>query len=439
MLNLLVAALSPAAVACGGVYIPAEGAGSELTSDASKIVVAVNEEDAVYTVAPTVAGDAESFAMIIPVPGVPEPDDIQLGYPELIEFWDTVTQPRFVEETCEDHTGKIYDTCPPRNRGGGEGEGEGESAEGVEVQAEWMLGDYTLVALSAEESGDLLQWLDQEGYAVSPALDEVLQDWIDDGQSFLAAKIRPDAPLDAAQTLDPLQIRVRSTEVRLPLRAGTVHSKGTQDVLVYVVTSTEDRGYANITNYPGTTLEDDCLWTADDTTPTFTDFYADWFDAAFAQSDGFFWTSEYSGRLWMEGEPEVPADWPYDYWGDTGLWPHYSHENPWVNRIHLRFTADSVRLDPVVALGPATHQGALVYYTGPDSLRAFRPVCGQGFVDPGDDVCPEQPELDCDNQDDDATKASGCQVAGGAPTGLVSLLLAGFLVVGGGRRSSSTR
>ena len=442
MLNLLIAALSPAALACGGVYIPAQGTGADLTSDASKLVVAVNDDNAVYTIAPVVGGDVDDFAMIIPVPTLPQADDIQLGSAEVMQFWDTATQPRFVEESCTDHTGPTERSCESRDGGEGEGEGEGESASGVDVEGEWVLGDYTLVALSAEQSSDLLGWLDSEGYAVSPKLDAVLQAWIDDGMYFVAAKIRPDAPLDAQSTLDPLRVRVWSTEVRLPLGAGTVHSTGTQDVLLYVVTDSEDRGYANISNYPGTTLEDDCLWTTDARQDSFAEFYGGWFDAAFAQSDGFLWTQEYSGMYWIEGEPELDLDWPRNVWSETGLASDPA-AGPFVNRLHLRFTADAVGPDPIVALGPATNTGALVYYAGPEGIQAYRPVCGVGEVDPGDAACPQPEEPDCpDSQrsqgDDAAYQSSGCQVVGGAPPLAASLMVLGMLAIGVGRRTDDS-
>ena len=144
----------------------------------------------------TVANDVQganggAFALLIPVPEVLSPEDVNVLAHETFDVLDGYSRPRMVTYTCDDFEPYWSDPCENLFMERADSmasmtadEGGGEFAPDVDVEAEFVVGEYDIVVLSAEESDDLFTWLDNEGFSVSEATADVVQEALDSGAYF---------------------------------------------------------------------------------------------------------------------------------------------------------------------------------------------------------------------------------------------------------------
>ena len=132
-------------------------------------------------------------------------------------------------------------------------------ADTVDVEAEYIVGEYDVKILSAEESTGLVTWLQTNGYQVPDASADLLGEYLDGGAYFFAAQVRPDAGIQSGDTLSPLQFSYDSDVFGLPIRIGTLNSPGQQDLRIYAITD-YDQGSVGISNYSEAPVDHDCMW-----------------------------------------------------------------------------------------------------------------------------------------------------------------------------------
>lgn len=383
MLTLL--ALSPAAYAFCGTYVG--GPDDTLVNHASRVILAREGEHTVLTVAMDYEGSPSEFALLLPVPTVLQAEDVTTIDPWLVDAMDEWTTPRVSAYTCADVTGEVHQ---PGNIGcavdnglvsrSTNDSGSVNDSGGVTVESSFSVAGYDIVVLSAEESQGLTGWLDDNGYALPPGGDDVLQEYIDGGSYFLAARVSIDLSAeqpDGPTWLPPLQFAYDSPVFGLPIRIGTISADGDQEVLVYVLGDS----YVGISNYPERTVEDECMW--QDGGGGFTEFYEDQLDGAFAEGAG--WLAEYNWSLTQNCDPCT---------GVGGFSPEQllvlGRENyhGFVSRLRLRYAPEEALQDVVLY---ETNQGEeyangeqIRYIQYLEELESTFPVCGEGFVaDPG--------------------------------------------------------
>jgi len=400
MLLFTILGLSQAHAFCG-TYV--SSAGTDVYNSASEVVIARQGVRTTLTMANDVIGDPSDFAMVIPVPQVINEADVHVVKPEDVDLIRTYSMPRLVSYTCDDFK-PVYDhPCPwmeqecPTNflikamteaqAGGGEGEGEGEGeasdagggGSSVEVEAEYIVGEYEVVVLSAELSTDLLTWLVDEGYSIPESTANMLQEYIDSGSYFLAARVYPEAGVGDGDTLSPLQFAYDSEVFGLPIRIGTSSSIGEQDLIVYTITELEE-GAVGISNYAELEVEDECMW---DGEGDFGEFYAEQFEDAYGRESGAIWTTEYSWK----NEPQVqkcdPCTGPppetqqltnvgFDDQG-TGRF-HFT-------RLHVRYTPEEATQDLVFYGSRQNLQLQKRYIEYNEGLEDRFPLCKEGWSD----------------------------------------------------------
>ena len=244
-LSLGIALLLPgAAHAFCGTYIG--GAGDDLYNDASEIIMARQGDKTTLTLLNDYSGNLTEFAMVIPVPEVLEEENVRTVNGDFVETIRRFSEPRLVEYTCDtvpreggNPLGCVYYDYS-LNASRDDVGAEPEEPSTVLVESEFSVGIYDIVVLSAEESGDLIEWLNTNGYAVDATSEDILAEYIASGSYFFAAKIDlgdqlVDGPLGSTW-LEPLQFTYTSSGFSLPIRLGTLNSRGTQDLIVYTLT-----------------------------------------------------------------------------------------------------------------------------------------------------------------------------------------------------------
>ena len=189
---------SPAAAFCGTFV---GGVGSEFYNSYSQAAMVRSGQQTTLTVQNDVLGEFSDFALVMPVTQVLPETAIKVIDPSVFDSIDTYSMPRLVSYTCDDFedqsdTGWAFDSAndgPP-------------SEPNVSVEAQYIVGEYEVVILSASESEGLFDWLNGNGYQVPGQSIPLLQEYIDSGQFFLAAKVSDSAGIESGDLLSPLQL-----------------------------------------------------------------------------------------------------------------------------------------------------------------------------------------------------------------------------------------
>jgi hypothetical protein len=246
---VLVAALSGQRIlAFCGFYVAK--ADTKLFNQASQVALVRDGDHTVLTMANDFEGNLKEFAVVVPVPTFIERSQIQVVDKLLLDHLDAYTAPRLVEYFDEDPCAPMlkYDmargvpapmaagAAPPRTKD-----------LGVTIEAQYTVGEYHILILSAKESDGLETWLLQNGYKIPQGASSVLGSYIKQNMRFFVAKvnIKEQAKLGAT-FLRPLQVTYTTPKFMLPIRLGTVNAKGPQDLFVFALSR---KGRVETTNY----------------------------------------------------------------------------------------------------------------------------------------------------------------------------------------------
>jgi hypothetical protein len=376
-MSLLWGLLAGSAHAFCGHYVG--GVSDELYSRASEIAIVHQDGRTTMTFKNEYEGNAAAFGLLVPVPVVLSEENVAVVDGALIDRLRLYTEPRQVEYFCDDYT-----WWSSSSSGGGSGYSVDYSYPGtstVEVLDQFLVGNYEIVILSAEQSTGLLAWLDENGYATSPDSRTLLQDYIDRGSYFMAAKVALDAP--TAGFLEPLQVNYEYPGFGLPIRLGTLNSGGCdQDLIVYLLTELED-GLVSISNVPEVTLPDDCLWSDTDFT-SFDAFYEYQMATVMDAQPGPAYVTEYG---WSSGGCDPCPSTPLDDSDVQELGFVGSSSGVYTTRLHLRYDPDQVFTDLVFDETHTTPSIQQRYIVREPHLENQYPVCLRGWV---------QDPVDCD-------------------------------------------
>jgi len=233
-----------------GFYV--SKADTKLFNQASQVVLARDGDRTVLTMANDFRGEPKAFAIVIPVPTVLERDQIHVGDKALIDHLDAYSAPRLVE---------YFDENPCRRReydlqGGVAGvprvlaekaaDARADSL-GVRIEAQYTIGEYDILILSATQSAGLETWLRENGYRIPTGASSVLGSYIKQNLRFFVAKVNLKEQVRLGYSyLRPIQVAYESPKFMLPIRLGMVNANGPQELFVYALTR---KGRIETTNY----------------------------------------------------------------------------------------------------------------------------------------------------------------------------------------------
>ena len=246
---LILAAPHDARAFCGFYVGKAD---EPLVNHASQVVIAHHDDKTVISLMNDYQGEPSDFALVVPVPVVLQKGQVHIGDRELFQKIDAYSSPRLVEysdpDPCQmmaDGTGMRRCTAWKLLRHRAR-HGEAK-ALGVTVEAEYTVGEYDIVILSAKESTGLETWLQQSGYKIPFGADRALEPYIRSDMKFFVAKVNLTEHNRTGLTyLRPLQFAFESPKFMLPIRLGMINSQGPQDLVVYMLT---ENGRVETTNY----------------------------------------------------------------------------------------------------------------------------------------------------------------------------------------------
>ena len=280
----------PAAGFCG-FYVA--GADAKLFNDATMVVMMRDGQRTVLSMQNDYQGPPEDFALVIPVPVVLQEGDVKTLPREVFDHIDKLAAPRLVEyweqDPCEARR-KQLEARRERNDYKKEDrvlESASAPDMGVTIEAQFVVGEYEVVVLSAEDSTGLDTWLRGNEYNIPAGAEPVLRPYVEGGMKFFVAKVdaqkvnfetKPDGTQRAM--LSPLRFHYDSPDFSLPVRLGLINAQGPQDLLIHVLAP---QSRYQVANYPNVTIPTN-LVVKDEVREHFGKFYVSLFDHTLAQT-----------------------------------------------------------------------------------------------------------------------------------------------------------
>jgi hypothetical protein len=202
----------------------------------------------VLTMANDFSGNPREFAVVVPVPTFIQREQIEVVSKGLLDHLDAYSAPRLVEYFDEDPCMvRALEESRAQNFPAAASARKSADRRGVTVEAQYTVGEYDILILSARESGGLETWLRENGYRIPRGASPVLGSYIRQQMRFFVARVNLKEQAKLGFTyLRPLQVRYESPKFMLPIRLGTVNANGPQELFVFALTR---RGRVETTNY----------------------------------------------------------------------------------------------------------------------------------------------------------------------------------------------
>lgn len=378
-----------------GFYVG--GADTKLYNNATQVVLLRQGMRTVLSMQNNYQGPPEAFAMVVPVPVVLQKENVKTLPRSVFERVDQLTAPRLVqyweEDPCyeRDYEHKMRSESAVAVALAPQDAPAGGGRPLVRVEAEFTVGEYDIVILSADDSSALEAWLKTNQYRIPDGAEPVLRPYVQMGSKFFVAKVDPKkVTFDKGMaTLSPLRFHYDDDSFRLPVRLGLLNSSGTQDLIVHIIG--KNQRY-EVANYPNLTIPTN-IELDESAIPSFGSFYVALFDKAVEKAKNSVVT-EYS---WSAGSCDPcpgPTLAPNDIATlggdtllsakDTDLPPGArtaSGISPWeatITRLHVRYTKDVLGEDLVFRAAPPI-QGGNGWANGPNKHGATTIPNGQNM------------------------------------------------------------
>jgi hypothetical protein len=240
---------TPTVLGFCGFYVAK--ADTKLFNKASQVVLVRDGDRTVMTMANDFEGEPKEFAVVIPVPTFLKREQIHVGDKTLIDHLDAYSAPRLVEyfdrSPCELNEKRFALPASAQARNEAKDSSQLAKALGVSIEAQYTVGEYDILILSAQQSSGLETWLQQNGYRIPPGAAEVIGSYLKQNMRFFVAKVNlAEHNKLGFSYLRPLQIAYESPKFMLPIRLGMVNAKESQELFVYALTR---NGRVESTNY----------------------------------------------------------------------------------------------------------------------------------------------------------------------------------------------
>jgi len=237
-----------------GFYV--SDSGGNLYNNATQVALMRDGTRTILSMQNNYEGPPERFALVVPVPVVLQKENVktlprelfakleQLDAPRLVEYWE--------QDPCAQLQAQEKAMAVARPPSGAFGNGHGRLGGdlGVTVEAQFTVGEYEIVILSAEDSGGLDTWLRRENYHIPEGAEPYLRPYVQRGSKFFVAKVDPTKVTfeHGAAALSPLRFHYDSEQFVLPVRLGLLNAKDQQDLIIHILAKGQRYETANYPN-----------------------------------------------------------------------------------------------------------------------------------------------------------------------------------------------
>jgi hypothetical protein len=230
------------ALACGGLFCDSV-APAPVEQSGERILFEVDSEAGTVTttVDITFQGDPSSFAWILPIPvsDAMQVPDLAIAPPSLLRDLELATQPSIIPPDTKCTRAPSL----PRIGVNYADDDDDDSAEDdgeVDVIDLPSVGPFNNELIQSADAAALMEWLSDNGYLVTPAMEPAIADYVGGGLAFLGVKLLPGA---STEEIAPLSITWPGTEPMIPLRLTSISAEPEMGLLVFIAA---DRAYESL-------------------------------------------------------------------------------------------------------------------------------------------------------------------------------------------------
>lgn len=228
--------LSPGlALACGGLFCDG-GAPAPVEQSGERILFELDPPAGTVTTTVDIqyGGDPDSFSWILPIPvsdAMPVPE-LALAPEALLRDLETLTIPRIIPPptTCSEQ-GVAFPGSNDSAALDDDDSAMGDDDDGVDVIDLPTVGPFDNELIQSDDVNALVDWLNTNGYLVTPAMEPALADYVGAGLAFLGVRLVPDADVSE---IAPLSITWPGTEPMIPLRMTSISAEPDMGLLVFI-------------------------------------------------------------------------------------------------------------------------------------------------------------------------------------------------------------
>src|SRR5580765_5445279 len=187
----MIAWSTPGLLGFCGFYVAK--ADAKLFNKASQVVIVRDGDRTVMTMANDFEGEPKEFAIVIPVPTFLKREQIHVGEKALVDHLDAYSAPRLVEyfdsNPCERLEYRTMERLAMPAAKSSMADQRRANALGVTIEAQYTVGEYDIVILSAQQSSGLETWLQENGYRIPDGASAILSSYIRQNLKFFVAKV----------------------------------------------------------------------------------------------------------------------------------------------------------------------------------------------------------------------------------------------------------
>ena len=245
------------AQACGGCFIPPTETESTVV-DAHRMALSISTTQTVLWDQIEYQGDPEDFAWVLPIK---QGAVLELADAAWLDVLDaaTTTTVRSPQLTCGGNGRSRSSGCSGFGCGASSAaslaaeNGGGQGPDGpVTVVSQSTVGPYDTVTLSTDTPGALNDWLSQNGYAVDPSIEPVIDAYVEEGFDFLALRLSPG---QGVRSMKPVRVVTPGASPVLPLRMVAAGTGAVTEITLFVIA--EGRWQAQ--SFPNATIGAEAL------------------------------------------------------------------------------------------------------------------------------------------------------------------------------------
>ncbi len=386
---------------CGFYVSKADGG---LKNKTSQVILVRDGNKNVITMYNDFKGNTKDFAMVVPVPVVLKKEDIKVvsptifatlndySAPRLVEYWDQNPCNRYEDKMDMAIMAPSAEVVTTANQ-----LKKYSSKSTVTIEAQYLVGEYDILILSAKESTGLKNWLTDNGYKIPAEAEEVLDPYIKSNLKFFVVKVNEKEKAKLNNNfLRPIQISFTSPKFMLPIRLGMANADGDQDLIVYGFSR---KGRIECTNYrtvPIVTGNKIPLFVKNN----FSSFYSNLFNRQW-QTEGknvafleYAWNVTPVNQMKCDpcvGNPPTAQDlvqsgiwWlngkNWDDYSDVDNEDDYSNTNVHFTRLHVRYNRTKFAQDLVFQVTPNTENYQARYAITHPATGDLSCIEGQNYL-----------------------------------------------------------
>lgn len=338
-------------------------ADASLFNNKSQIILVRDGNRNIITMANDFKGNVKEFAMVVPVPVVLKKSDIRVVNKSLFDKLDAYSAPRLVEYFDENpcqpqivNDKNMSMTAESSSMMRNDVTTKSNKALGIKIEAEYTVGEYDIIILSATQSDGLRQWLILNDYKIPSAANEVLDPYVKSKMKFFVVKVNLENHSSTGfDYLRPIQISFNSDKFMLPLRLGMANASTEQDMIVYAFTKT---GRIEAVNYRTVKIPTDRnvpLFVKE----KFKKFYVDLFNKAYKENGRNSVFLEYAWDVSpinnIKCDPCVSQPPVFTEFKEAGVdWANNfsNNSNVFFTRLHVRYSKNKFPQDLVFQVTP---------------------------------------------------------------------------------------